>query len=112
MAQCLQAMGKPEEARAFAQTGKSLYPEEAQAQKISGVLALQLKQPQQAYEDLTRFDQKLPGDPGITFLRGVALEGSGNRQDAAVLYRRFLQASNQGQAAQYAASRLQAWGAR
>jgi hypothetical protein len=26
------------------------------------------------------------------------------------LYRRFLQTSNQGQAAQYAASRLQAWG--
>jgi hypothetical protein len=42
----------------------------------------------------------------------VALEGSGNRQDAALLYRRFLQTSNQGQAAQYAASRLQAWGAR
>jgi hypothetical protein len=54
----------------------------------------------------------LPGDPGITFLRGVALEGTGNRQAAAVLYRRFLQASNQGQAAQYAATRLQAWGVR
>jgi predicted Zn-dependent protease len=112
MAQCLQAMGKPQEARAYAQTGQSIYPQEAQAQKISGVLALQLKQPQQAYQDLTRFDQTLPGDPGITFLRGVALEGTGNRQDAAVLYRRFLQASNQGQAAQYAATRLQAWGVR
>lgn len=112
MAQCLQAMGKPQEARAYAQTGQSIYPQEAQAQKVAGVLALQLKQPQQAYEDLTRFDQKLPGDPGITFLRGVALEGSGNRQDAAVLYRRFLQANNQGQAAQYAANRLQAWGGR
>jgi predicted Zn-dependent protease len=110
MAQCLQAMGKPKEARAYAQTGQSIYPQEAQAQKLSGVLALQLKQPQQAYQDLTRFDQTLPGDPGITFLRGVALEGSGNRQDASVLYRRFLQANNQGQAAQYAASRLQAWG--
>lgn len=112
MAQCLQAMGKPQEARAYAQTGQSIYPQEAQAQKVAGVLALQLKQPQLAYEDLTRFDQKLPGDPGITFLRGVALEGSGNRQDAAVLYRRFLQANNQGQAAQYAANRLQAWGGR
>jgi hypothetical protein len=28
------------------------------------------------------------------------------------LYRRFLQANNQGQAAQYAANRLQAWGGR
>jgi hypothetical protein len=28
------------------------------------------------------------------------------------LYRRFLQANNQGQAAQYAANRLQAWGVR
>lgn len=112
MAQCLQAMGKAQEARAYAQTAQSIYPQEAQAHKMSGVLALQLKQPQQAYEHLTRFDQQLPGNPGITFLRGVALEGTGNRRDAAVLYRRFLQTSNQGQAAQYAASRLQAWGVR
>jgi len=112
MAQCLQAMGKAQEARAYAQTAQSIYPQEAQAHKMSGVLALQLKQPQQAYEHLTRFDQQLPGNPGITFLRGVALEGTGNRRDAALLYRRFLQTSNQGQAAQYAASRLQAWGVR
>ena len=110
MAQCLQAMGKAQEARAYAQTAQQLYPQEAQAHRLAGVLALQLKQPVQAYEHLTRFDQQLPGNPGITFLRGVALEGAGNRRDAAVLYRRFLQTQQQGQAAQYATRRLQAWG--
>ncbi len=112
MAQCLQAMGKTQEARAYAQTAQSLYPQEAQAHKLAGVLALQLKQPTQAYEHLTRFDQQLPGNPGITFLRGVALEGAGNRREAAVLYQRFLQTTRQGDAAQYASSRLQAWGVR
>lgn len=112
MAQCLQAMGKAQEARAYAQTAQQLYPQEAQAHRLAGVLALQLKQPVQAYEHLTRFDQQLPGNPGITFLRGVALEGAGNRRDAAVLYRRFLQTQQQGQAAQYATGRLQAWGVR
>ena len=112
MAQCLHAMGKPHEARAYAQTAQQIYPQEAQAHRMAGVLALQLKQPTQAYEHLTRFDQQLPGNPGITFLRGVALEGAGNRRDAAVLYQRFLQTTRQGQAAQYATGRLQAWGMR
>jgi len=112
MAQCLQAMGKAQEARAFALTAQNIYPQEAQAHKMAGVLALQLKQPQQAYEHLTRFDQQLPGNPGITFLRGVAQEGTGNRREAAALYQRFLQTTRQGQAAQYATGRLQAWGAR
>jgi beta-barrel assembly-enhancing protease len=112
MAQCLQAMGKAQEARAFALTAQTIYPQEAQAHKMAGVLALQLKQPQQAYEHLTRFDQQLPGNPGITFLRGVAQEGAGNRREATVLYQRFLQTTRQGQAAQYASSRLQAWGVR
>ncbi|WP_180683939.1 M48 family metalloprotease [Tepidicella baoligensis] len=112
MAQCLQAMGKTQEARSYALNAQNIYPQEAQAHKVAGVLALQLRQPQQAYEHLTQFDRQLPGNPGITFLRGVALEGMGNRREAAVLYQRFLQTNIQGQAAQYAASRLQAWGVR
>lgn len=112
MAQCLQAMGKTQEARAYAQTAQNLFPQEAQAHRLAGVLALQMRQPAQAYEHLTRFDQQLPGNPGITFLRGVALEGTGNRREAAALYQRFLQSTRQGEAAQYATSRLQAWGVR
>jgi predicted Zn-dependent protease len=110
MAQCLQAMGKAQEARPYALAAQNIYPQEAQAHQVAGLLALQLRQPQQAYEHFSRFDQQLPGNPGITFLRGVALEGMGHRREAAVFYQRFLQTTRQGDAAQYASSRLQAWG--
>ena len=79
--------------------------------KLSGVLALSLRDPGAAFAHLDRFDRQLPGDPGVTFLKGVALEGSGQRPQAAAQYRRFLQMGASGQAAQYANSRLQAWGA-
>jgi predicted Zn-dependent protease len=110
MAQCLQAMGKPQEARSYARQAQAIYPQEAQAHKLSGVLALSLRQPAQALDDLQRFDRQLPGDPGIVFLKGVALEGMDRRQEAAAQYRQFLQTTQQGQAAQYATSRLRTWG--
>ena len=110
MAQCLQAQGKSTQARQFAQTAQAIYPQEAQAHKLSGVLALSLRDPAAAFEGLDRYDRQLPGDPGITFLKGVSLEGMGNRQQAAQHYAHYLRLTRQGQAAQFAASRLQAWG--
>lgn len=110
MAQCLQAQDKSLEARQFAQKAQAIYPQEAQAHKLSGVLALSLRDPAAAFDGLDRFDRQLPGDPGVLFLKGVSLEGMGQRQQAAQHYARYLRASQQGQAAQFAASRLQAWG--
>ncbi|HMN93633.1 MAG TPA: M48 family metalloprotease [Hydrogenophaga sp.] len=110
MAQCLQAMGRTQEARTYARQAQSIYPQEAQAHKLSGVLALSLRNPAEAFEGLDRFDRQLPGDPGVVFLKGVALEGMNRRPEAAVQYRQFLQITQQGQAAQYASSRLREWG--
>jgi len=110
MAQCLQAQDKTQEARAHARQAQAIYPQEAQAHKLSGVLALSQRDPSRAFEDLDRYDRQLPGDPGVVFLKGIALEGMGRRPDAARQYQRFLQFTQQGQAAQYAASRLRAWG--
>ncbi|GIX25643.1 MAG: hypothetical protein KatS3mg122_2874 [Caldimonas sp.] len=110
MAQCLQAQGRAREALRYAETAKTLYPQEAQARKLLGVLALAQGDPGKAHAELLAFDRMLPGDPGVTFLRGVALEGLGERQAAARQYHAFVRMGVQGQAAQYAASRLKVWG--
>lgn len=110
MAQCLQAQNKAREARQYAQQAQAIYPQEAQAHKLDGVLALGLRDPEAAFASLDRFDRQLPGDPGVLFLKGVSLEGMGQRQAAAQHYARFLRTNPQGQASQFAASRLQAWG--
>ncbi|MBP7521491.1 MAG: peptidase M48, partial [Leptothrix sp. (in: Bacteria)] len=66
--------------------------------------------PAGAYADLQAYDRVLPGDAGVLFLKGVALEGQGQRQAAAQHYAGFLRVTQQGQAAQYSASRLKSWG--
>ena len=53
----------------------------------------------------------LPGDVSVVFLKGIAAEGLGDRQGAARQYAAYLQQVRQGQAAQYAYSRLKGWGA-
>lgn len=110
MAQCLQAQGRHRDALRYAEAAKTLYPQEAQARKLTGVLALAQGDPGRAHAELLAFDRLLPGDPGVTFLRGVALEGLGEREAAARQYHAFLRLGAQGQAAQYSASRLKAWG--
>jgi predicted Zn-dependent protease len=110
MAQCLQAQGREREALEYAHTAQRIYPQEAQAHKLTGVLALSLRDPGRAYGAFDAFDRSLPGDPGIVFLKGVALEGMGERKRAASQYHRYLQITQQGGAAQHAYARLKAWG--
>ncbi len=110
MAQCLQAQGRENQAMQYAETAQKIYPQEAQAHKIGGVLALSQRNPAAAFAAFERFDRMLPGDPGITFLKGVSLEGMGDRQRAAQQYASYLQLTRQGQAAEYAVSRLRGWG--
>lgn len=110
MAQCLQAQGRGKQAESYAENARKIYPQEAQAHKLAGVLALEQKNPGQAFEYLEQFDRLLPGDAGVVFLKGVSLEGMGRRQAAAQQYSSYLRLSQQGNAAQYAYSRLKAWG--
>lgn len=110
MAQCLQAQDKDEAAQRHAETASAVYPAEAQAHKLVALLALGRKEPGAAYEHLDRYDRLLPGDAGITFLKGVSLEGMGKRQEAAGQYAAYLKRTRQGKAAEYAYSRLQGWG--
>lgn len=110
MAQCLQAQGQTAKAVNYADNAREIYPQEAQAYKLAGVLALQQRDAGRAFQNLDRFDRLLPGDAGITFLKGISLEGMGNRQAAAQHYVAYLRQSQQGNAAQYSYNRLKAWG--
>ncbi len=110
MAQCQQALGRDAQALGYANTAKTIYPQEPQAHKLAGVLALGARDPAVAFENLDQYDRMLPGDAGVTFLKGVSLEGMGKRQEAAQQYASYLRRSQQGKAAQYAQSRLQSWG--
>lgn len=111
MARCLAVQGKRQDAMRFADAARSIYPQEAQAHKLAGSLQLQGRNPAAAFEAFDRFDRLLPGDPGIAFLKGVSLEGMGDRQRAAQHYAAFLRAGGQGQPAQFAQQRLQAFSA-
>ena len=110
MAKCLSVQDKDAQALEYAQTATKIYPQEAQAHKLVGVLALGAKEPGKAYEHLDQYDRLMPGDAGITFLKGVSLEGLGRRQEAASQYAAYLKRSQKGKAAEYAYSRLQGWG--
>lgn len=110
MAECLMAQERNAQAVRYAETATQVYPQEAQAHKMLGVLALGQKNPGQAYDQLDRYDRLLPGDAGVGFLKGVSLEGLGRRQEAANQYAAYLKKVRQGKSAEYAFSRLQAWG--
>lgn len=111
MARCLAAQDKSAEAKRYAEAARTIYPQEAQAHKLVGVMQLQGRDPAAAFQAFDRFDRLLPGDPGIAFLKGVSLDGMGDRQRAAEHYAAFLRAGAQGDPARFAASRLQALGA-
>ena len=110
LAKCLSTQDKDVQALDYARAAARLYPQEAQAQKLIGVIALAQKDPALAYEHLDRYDRLLPGDAGITFLKGVSLEGLGKRPEAANHYAAYLKRQQKGKAAEYAYGRLQAWG--
>jgi len=110
MAKCLAEQDKNPQALEYARTATKIYPQEAQAHKLVGVLSLGQKDPAGAYEHLDRYDKLLPGDAGITFLKGVSLEGMGKRQEAATQYSAYLKRTQQGKAAEYSYSRLKSWG--
>lgn len=110
MAKCLAVQDKGPQALEYARTATTIYPQEAQAQKLVGVLHLAQGEPAAAYEHLSQYDQLLPGDAGVTFLKGLSLEGMGRRQEAAGQYQSYLKRTQKGKAAEHAYSRLQSWG--
>lgn len=110
MSRVLLAQERAGEAQRYADAARKIYPEEAQAHKLAGVSRLARKNYTGAFQALDRFDKVLPGDPSITFLKGVTLEGVGDRRRAADHYYKYASQVQSGDASRYAVSRLRAWG--
>ena len=110
MAKCLLAQKKYEEARRYAELAKKVYPEEAQALHLGGMTKVMKGDFGPAYEDFSRYEKLLPGNPNTIFLEAYSLEGMGRIKDAATEYRRYLTIVSQGDQAQYAYGRLVEWG--
>ncbi|MGQ9685399.1 MAG: M48 family metalloprotease, partial [Thiobacillaceae bacterium] len=104
------AMKRPHEAEPYLSRAKAVYPGEAQAVHLSGLAKLQLKRPEEALAEFQAYERLLPGNPNTTFLKAYSLDMMQRRQDAAQEYYRYLQMTRQGAQAQFAYSRLQAWG--
>jgi len=104
------ALKRPQEAEPYLARAKAVYPGEAQAVHLSGVSKLQLRRLDEALAEFQTYDRLLPGNPNTTFLKAYTLDMMQRRQDAAQAYYRYLQLTRQGAQAQYAYSRLQAWG--
>jgi tetratricopeptide (TPR) repeat protein len=110
MSKCLLAQNKNSQAKHFADKAKQVYPQEAQAQHVSGVAAVRLKRFNEALHDFDQYERLLPGNPNTGFFKGLALEGMHQRPAAAQAYRRYLQQVRQGNMAKYAYQRLNQWG--
>lgn len=110
MGKCQFALENTQKAVHYASRATQIYPQEAQAHLIIGVSEIVNQRYNQAYQHLSTFDDLLPGNPEITFFRGVAKEGMGERQEAAQYYRGYIQSVKQGEKAQYAYNRLKTWG--
>ncbi|SEH06932.1 M48 family metalloprotease [Candidatus Venteria ishoeyi] len=110
MSKCQLALDKPKTARHYAQKAQHIYPTEAQGHHLNGISQLAMGKSADAYQAFKRYEQLLPGNPSTLFLQGVSLEGMQQKQAAAEVYNRYLKSVKQGDQAQHAYSRLQAWG--
>ncbi len=110
MSQCLARQQELDQARRYARRATAVYPTEAQAHMLLGQIALKKRDYQAALHRFDRYAQLLPGNPGILYLKGRALEGMGRRQEAARQYMGFLRQVRQGPEARYAYTRLRQWG--
>ncbi len=110
MAKCQYAQKKFDDMDRYAERARAVYPEEAQACHVSGMAKLLRSRYDEAYDEFDRCDRLLPGNPNLTFFKGLCREKSGRRQEAAVHYRAYLQRVSQGEYARYARARLSEWG--
>jgi beta-barrel assembly-enhancing protease len=110
MSKCQMLKKNYDQALHFLVRAKEVYPQEAQANYLSGIAGINLKKFDQAAADFTAYEAKLPGNPNTLFYRGYAYEGMGDRQKAAADYYRYLQQVNEGDQAQHAYRRLVEWG--
>jgi predicted Zn-dependent protease len=110
MAKCQLAQKKVKAAAPHLAKARQVYPEEAQAHYLGGYAHLQQKQYDEAINAFDAYNKRLPGNPYVSFFKGLAHEGSGRKEPAAQQYMQFLKSVKEGDKAQYAYRRLVEWG--
>lgn len=107
---CMLLMNKYDESLQYAQTAQQVYPSEARAHHIAGIVNIHLSRFEQAVDAFSSAEKSSGGNPQTIFFKGYALEGMAHERDAAEQYIRYLRVVNQGDEAQYAYKRLVQWG--
>jgi predicted Zn-dependent protease len=110
MAKCMLAQEQYDKALRYSEKAKQAYPEESQANHLSGFSKIKLKKFDEAVSDFTAYEQKLPGNPNTLFYRGYAYDGMDNKQNATSDYINYLKQVTEGDNAKYAYQRLVQWG--
>jgi len=110
MSKCQIAKADYAGALPYAKHAREVYPKEAQAMQLSGLLLVKNKKYSAAFESFDAYDKQMPGNPYTAFYKGYSSEGMGDRQQAAQEYIRFLKQVNQGEQAKHAYYRLVEWG--
>ncbi len=71
------------QARQLGLQATQVYPGEAQGHIVTAIADFQDKKYTSAYEQFNRYDQLLPGNPEVTFFKGLCQEGMQHRKQAA-----------------------------
>ena len=74
MAKCQYAQKKYDQALRFSEEAKRVYPNEAQANYLSGLTKINLKKFDEAAEDFTAYENKLPGIRTLFFIEVMPLK--------------------------------------
>jgi len=106
MSRCLLLQKQMKESKVYAERAKAVKPGEAQALAALGLAAFQMKDFATSHAEFDAYQKLLPGNPGMYFLDAFSLDNLGRRQEAAVLYRRYLDSGATDRAAAVAQSRL------
>ena len=110
MGKALYARKQHAEAERYILQARDVYPTEAQALHMSGMIQLERKKYPEAFNSFDQYEKALPGNNNTTYLKGVALDGQNRKKDAADHYLKYLQQSSGGEYAEKAKNRLKLWG--
>lgn len=110
LSRCLLMQKKGDEALIYCEKAKGIYPQEAQAHQLAGIARIQQKNFSKAFDDFSRVEKILPGNPKITFFKGYSQEGMNKKKEAAGFYAQYLREVDQGDEARHSYKRLVEWG--
>lgn len=110
MSKCQIVQEKYDKAMPYTQKATDVYPGEAQALQLNGLLLVKSEKYEAAFANFDSYEKTLPGNPYTIFYKGYSQEGMGHTREAAREYVRFLKVVNEGEQAKYAYSRLVQWG--